>query len=226
MYMNLETMSHDQAVSSHAPERYLLGELDAAERDAFEGHYFDCNACFDEIKKGSQFLSYSREMLDPQPEKTGLAALLGDLRRPAPAFVSAALLMALGLGTYQQVQIADARKPKVEAHVFVPGTQKGGAAGDKAFKVVSISRKSALSLSLDFTPKSEYDSYQAQIITESGKVKYMLPVSLRPGEYSITIGVPPNALEAGKYSVVIRGVPHNGSPVELTSGAFELQFVD
>jgi len=222
--MNLETMSHDQAVSSHAPERYLLGELDAAERDAFEGHYFDCTACFEEIKKGSQFLSYSREVLDPQPEKTGLAALLGDLRRPAPAFVSAALLLAMGLGTYQQVQIADARKPKVEAHVFVPGTQKGAA--DKAFKSVSISRKSGLSLSIDFTPKSEYESYQAQIITESGKVKYTVPVSLRPGEYSVTIGLPPNALEAGKYSVAIQGLPHKGSPVELTSGAFELQFVD
>src|SRR5215468_7371368 len=149
--MNLETMSHDQAVSSHAPERYLLGELDAAERDAFEGHYFDCTACFEEIKKGSQFLSYSREVLDPQPEKTGLAALLGDLRRPAPAFVSAALLLAMGLGAYQQVQIADARKPRMEAHVFVPGTQKG----DQAFKTVSVPRKSALSLSVDFTPKSE-----------------------------------------------------------------------
>src|SRR5262249_52462069 len=149
MYMNLETMSHDQAVSSHAPERYLLGELGAAERDAVEGHYFDCTACFEEIKKGSQFLSYSRDVLDPHPEKTGLAALLGDLRRPAPAFVSAALLVAMGLGTYQQVQIADARKPKVEASFFVPQDQRGAA------KAISVSRKARLSLSPDFTPNSQ-----------------------------------------------------------------------
>src|SRR5260370_9373991 len=107
MDMNLETMSHDQAVSSHAPERYLLGELDPAERDAFEGHYFDCAACFDGVKKGSQFLSYSREVLDPQPEKGRLAALLGDLRRPAPAFVSSPLLLALGIATCHKTQIAN-----------------------------------------------------------------------------------------------------------------------
>ena len=224
MDMNLETMSHDQAVSSHAPERYLLGELDPTERDAFEGHYFDCTACFDQVKKGSQFLSYAGEVLGREQEKGWLAALVGDLRRPAPAFVTAALVCAMGLGTYQQIQIADARRPHMEAHVFVPGAQKGAA--EKAFKAVSISRKSGLSLSMDFTPRTEYESYQAQIITESGKVKYTVPVTVRPGDYSVTIGLPANALEAGKYSVAIQGLPHNGSPVDLTRGAFELQFLD
>jgi len=215
-------MSHDQAVSSHAPERYLLGELDAAERDAFEGHYFDCTACFEEIKKGSQFLSYSREVLinDPQPEKTGLAALMGDLRRPVPAFVSAALLVALGLGTYQQVQIADAKKPKVEASFFVPQDQRGAA------KVISVSRKSQLSLTADFTPKSEFTSYRAQIVAESGKVEYTLPVAAGQAGYSITIGLPASSLPAGTHSLVIQGQRSDGSVTELHQGAFDLQFVD
>src|SRR5215472_8716302 len=220
MDMNLETMSHDQAVSSHAPERYLLGELDAAERDAFEGHYFDCTACFEEIKKGSQFLSYSREVLDPEPEKTGLAALLGDLRRPAPAFVSAALLLALGLGTYQQVQIADARRPRVEASFFVPNDVKGAA------KVISVSRKSQLSLSADFTPRSEFTAYRAKIVAESGKVEYTLPLAAGQTGYSITIGLPASALRAGKHFLVIEGQKSDGSMTELHHGSFDLQFVD
>jgi len=220
MYMNLETRSHDQAVSSHAPERYLLGELDAAERDAFEGHYFDCTACFEEIKKGSQFLSYSREVLDPQPEKTGLAALLGDLRRPAPAFVSAALLLALGLGTYQQVQIADARRPRVEASFFVPNDVKGAA------KVISVPRKSQLSLTADFTPKSEFTSYRAKIVADSGKVEYTLPLASSQTAYSITIGLPASELSAGTHFLVVEGQRSDGSVTELHHGAFDLQFVD
>jgi len=220
MDMNLETMSHDQAVSSHAPERYLLGELGAAERDAFEGHYFDCTACFEEIKKGSQFLSYSRDVLDPHPEKTGLAALLGDLRRPAPAFVSAALLLAMGLGTYQQVQIADARKPKVEASFFVPQDQRGAA------KVISVSRKSRLSLTADFTPASEFTSYRAKIVAESGKVEYTLPVAASQAGYSITIGLPASELPAGTHFLVVEGQRSDGSVTELHHGAFDLQFVD
>lgn len=217
--MNLETMSHDQAVSSHAPERYLLNELDSPERDAFESHYFDCTDCFDAIKQGSQFLSYSREVLDPQPEKTGLAALLGDLRRPAPAFVSAALLCALGLGTYQQVQIADARKPKVEASFFVPSDVKGAA------KTIGVSRKTRLSLSADFTPNSEFNSYRTRIVAESGRIEYTLPVT-NPSGYSITIGLPASALPAGTHFLVIEGQRRDGSVTELHRGAFDLQFLD
>ncbi len=219
MYMNLETMSHDQAVSSHAAERYLLGELDPAERDAFEGHYFDCAACFDEIKKGSQFLSYSREVLDPKPEKGRLAALLGDLRRPAPAFVSAALLLASGIGAYQQVQIADARRPKIEASFFVPNDARAAA------KTISVSRKAQLSLSADFTPKSEFTSYRAQIVAESGQIEYVLPITNQSG-YSITIGLPASALAAGKHSLVIQGLSRDGSPTEVGHGSFDLRFVD
>jgi hypothetical protein len=220
MYMNLETMNHDQAVSSHAPERYLLGELDPEERDAFEGHYFDCAACFDEIKKGSQFLSYSREVLDPEPEKGRLAAFLGDLRRPAPAFVSAALLLALGIGTYQQVQIADARHPKIEASFFVPNDVKGAA------KTISVSRKSQLSLSADFTPNSQFTSYRAQIVAESGQIEYTLPVTTNQTGYTLTIGLPASALGAGKHSLVIQGLSRDGSPTEVGHGSFDLQFVN
>ena len=62
--MSLDIMNHDQAVRSHAAERYLLDELEPAERDAFEGHYFDCTDCFDHIKQGSEFLGLAREVLD------------------------------------------------------------------------------------------------------------------------------------------------------------------
>jgi len=220
MYMNLEVMSHDQAVSSHAPERYLLGELDPAERDAFEGHYFDCTVCFDEIKKASQFLSYSREVLDPQPEKTGLAALLADLRRPAPAFVSATLVCALGIGMYQQVQIADARRPKAEVSYNVPNDVRGPA------KVVSVPRKSQLSLTADFTPKSEFASYRAQIVSESGKVECDLLVVPNDTGYSITIGLPASSLRAGLYRLAIQGVRNDGTATEISRGSFDLKFVD
>jgi hypothetical protein len=159
-------------------------------------------------------------VLDRQPEKTGLAALLGDLRRPAPAFVSAALLLALGLGTYQQVQIADASKPKLEASFFVPQDQRGAA------KVISVSRKSRLSLSADFTPNSEFTSYRAQIVAESGKVEYTLPLAASQAGYSINIGLPASSLPAGTHSLVIQGQRSDGSVTELHHGAFDLQFID
>jgi len=38
-------VTHDEAVSTMATERYMLGELSAEDRDAFEAHYFDCEVC-------------------------------------------------------------------------------------------------------------------------------------------------------------------------------------
>lgn len=219
--MNLETMSHDQAVSSHAPERYLLGELDGAERDAFEGHYFDCTACFDDIKKGSQFLSYSREVMDPEPEKGRFAALLGDLRRPAPAFVSAALLCAVGLGAYQQIQIADARRPRVEASFVFHGASRGA-----DVKALNVSRRAGLGLKIEFTPSAEYKSYQAEILSANGTVVYSKPLAGANVEDGVTLALPADSLTPGKYSVVVEGQTTAGNEEKIAGGAFDLQFTD
>jgi Putative zinc-finger len=218
--MKVDTMSHEQAVSRQAAESYLLGELTQEDRQAFEGHYFDCPTCFEQVKLGAQFMRHAREVLDPEQEKGWLARMLGDLRRPAPAFASAMLLFVIGIGMYQQVQIADARRPLVEASYFLPAQAKG------AEKSISVSRKSRLSLSVDFKPAAEFTAYRAQIVAESGKVKYTLPVAANQTDYSITIGLPASALDTGKYSVVIQGLARDGSPAEVGTGSFDLQFVD
>src|ERR1017187_5200767 len=43
-------MEHDEAIRSHAAERYAAHELSPAEQDAFEGHFFDCEECADEVR--------------------------------------------------------------------------------------------------------------------------------------------------------------------------------
>jgi Putative zinc-finger len=47
-------MTHIEAVESYATERYLLGEMTEAERQAFEAHYFDCEICADDLRVGSR----------------------------------------------------------------------------------------------------------------------------------------------------------------------------
>lgn len=46
-------MTHEQAVSALAAERYLLGEMSESERDAFEDHYFSCVLCAEEVRAGA-----------------------------------------------------------------------------------------------------------------------------------------------------------------------------
>ncbi len=41
---------HRAAVESMAAERYILGEMEPAERDAFEDHFFDCAECSSDVR--------------------------------------------------------------------------------------------------------------------------------------------------------------------------------
>ncbi len=50
-------MDHDRAVKTQAAERYLLGEMGPAERDEFEGHYFECADCARDVQEGDSLIS-------------------------------------------------------------------------------------------------------------------------------------------------------------------------
>lgn len=47
-------MDHQTAIDTLASERYLLGEMDGGERDAFEEHYFACSDCADAVRTGGR----------------------------------------------------------------------------------------------------------------------------------------------------------------------------
>jgi hypothetical protein len=57
------SMEHQEAVATHASERYLLNEMSDAERDAFEDHYFSCVECADDVKAGARMEQGVREGL-------------------------------------------------------------------------------------------------------------------------------------------------------------------
>src|SRR3954468_24403768 len=56
-----DVVEHDLA------ERYLLGRLDEAERDAFEQHYFECARCYSQV----QALGAVRDALARRPARPG-----------------------------------------------------------------------------------------------------------------------------------------------------------
>ena len=47
-------MTHTEAISSLASERYLLDEMSDQEREAFEAHYFECPDCADDVTIGAR----------------------------------------------------------------------------------------------------------------------------------------------------------------------------
>jgi anti-sigma factor RsiW len=59
-------MTHAEAVNTLASERYLLGEMTEAEREAFEAHYFECAECAEDVQLGAQMAEGARVgLLEP-----------------------------------------------------------------------------------------------------------------------------------------------------------------
>lgn len=215
---DIEIMTHEQAVSLQAVERYLLGELTEQQRNAFEAHYFDCAQCFEQAQLSQEFMHHARQVLDPRPEPGWLARILGDFRRPALAFVTAGLLCAVGIGVYQQDRINSLKGPRVESRYTVTGEARGSE------KLVSVARSAQVGLRVEFQRESRFVSYQAQIVSEAGKVKFSVPVPADLTDDSVVVTLPADLLEAGAYKLIIYGVTADGQQIEAGHGGFELQF--
>jgi len=56
-------MDHLQAVNTLAAERYLLEEMTDAERDEFEGHFFSCKDCAEDLRAGAVMIDGARSGL-------------------------------------------------------------------------------------------------------------------------------------------------------------------
>jgi hypothetical protein len=49
-------MTHEEAVSTLAAERYLLNEMTEQDRQTFEDHFFDCEVCADDMRSAAAML--------------------------------------------------------------------------------------------------------------------------------------------------------------------------
>lgn len=77
-------MTHQQAVSSLASERYLLDEMAEPERTTFEEHYFSCSECAEDVRAGAVMQEGARAGWVP----AGVAA-------PLPALGSAGRIVSM-----------------------------------------------------------------------------------------------------------------------------------
>lgn len=206
-------------------ERYLLGELNAGEREAYEEHLFSCDACFEQVKAGTEFVGQLRRIgpEDPRPAPAPgfLAHVIRSLRQPVTGTALGLFLCASGIAVHQNAVITRLKEPRPELR----STLAGVAHGSSEIKLITASRNAGLSLGVDYVRKGEFISYQARILSGSGKTLHTFTLLEQIGTVA-SIAMPAEALEPGQYSVVILGRRSDGSLEEAGRGMFELQFVD
>ena len=123
-------MTHEQAVTTLASERYLLEEMTGPERETFEEHYFSCVACAEDVRTGGLMRDGARAgLLEEQGDDRARNFCLGGVApeiRPRRWYQSAAIPWAVA-ATLAVVAGYQASRRRLAAH-----RAAGPRAGDAA----------------------------------------------------------------------------------------------
>jgi putative zinc finger protein len=225
-------MEHDQATRMQAAERYLLGELSDADRDQFEEHFFDCQACAEEVRTGAIFEANARAVFVDQARRPPVPSWWewACLRPVFASSMAGVVLLVAGAGGYQvrvaqglRTELAELRSPQAYPLVFLRSVTRGDE------QVIEASHGSRFfGLSLDPPPGQSFRQYRGEVLSESGAILFTVPLlkPRAPGE-ALNLLIPTSSLEPGlRYTLVVRGLEEDsaGKPgIEIAKYPFVTQ---
>jgi hypothetical protein len=221
MNMSAQMNNHQEAVKNLMAERYLLGELNAGEREAYEEHLFSCDACFEQVKAGSEFVDHLRRMgtEDPHPAPAPgfLARLMTSLRQPVT--VSACFLLACvsGLSVYQRGIIDGLRQAQVAPSVFLSDGAKAG-----GVEQIAVPANTRFDVSIQVIQGGDFNSYEGQVLTESQHLKESFPISAEQTRETIHVQLNSGVEGPGNYFMVVNGLAPDGRKTEVTRYKFQV----
>jgi hypothetical protein len=212
-------MEHAEAKDTHATDRYLLGELNAAEADAFEEHYFDCAQCAEELRNGMQFMDggrkLAREENAPEPAIAPVVPIAGRRSRRMtwiPAAVAAVLVLAIGTPLLMKQRTAGAPSFEVASqHSFLLSESRS------AGTVPTLNGNAPIVLWADVPSEPTYSRYEARLHQPGGKV-LTLPFTPDPNGEATPLTV--RGLGAGSHELVIVGTDPAGQHAEIARHRF------
>ena len=208
-------MDHNYAIENHTAERYLLHELPEDERDAYEEHFFNCLVCAEEIKSASDFMETARQVVQAELHAPLYAPPVHHswvwgswlnwrtMLQPIPAMACILFLAVSVFSAYQNGVMIPQIKHEVAAQI-VPHDELvlGNVHGDQA--KASVTKPITLKFTIP-TDSVGVDSYQADIVSNSGVRKYSFNISHQQAMDPVQIVLEAHALDSGKYLLVVSG---------------------
>jgi hypothetical protein len=215
-------INHDDAIKDLMAERYLLGELNTAERDAYEEHLFSCGPCFEQVKAGTEFVTHLRKIGTEVPQTPLLpgfmSRLMASARQPVTITVFGLLICVAGISINQQRTISGLRRPQVTPSFFLSdGARAGGE------KTLVLPRNTRFDLSIQLLQSGDFNSYQGQLLDQAGHLKSSFQISPEQTKDTIHLLLDSSVLGPGSYSIVVDGFTPDGQKNEITKYSFHLQ---
>lgn len=207
-------MDHEVIVNNYTAERYLLGELTEAEREAYEEHYFDCADCAEEVLYGSEFMQIAREVCAAerdgrQPETGPTPAWRSRWFRPAAMAACGLLAAGLGVGIYQNFRTGQALKENESAQI-VSSTFTLALTRSRSIEDGPVPANQPVRLRFAIPP-DHYQAYRSVVVGPSGEEKF--PRVIRAEEISapVDLRLAARSLQPGDYAVVINGIKEDST---------------
>lgn len=223
--MNARMINHDDAVKDLMAERYLLGELNTTERNAYEQHLFSCDSCFEQVKAGTEFVSHLQhigtEQLQPSLVPGYISRIMPSLRQPVTIAVCTLLICVSVVNIYQQRTISGLSRPQVTPSFFLSDGAKAG-----GVKKLVLPPNTRFNLSIQLLQRGDFSSYQGQLLDQSGHQKSAFPISAEQTLDTIHVLLDSNSLKTGTYFIVVNGFTPEGQKTEITRYTFEFQSKD
>src|ERR1041385_2198890 len=142
-------MDHGHALATKASERYLLGEMSEIERFDFEGHYFVCEACAEDVRTGAALARGMKAVFaadelklsrDTVGEKAGWFKWIS-----LPALVPSAAAVVLATVTaYQSFVIMPSMRAGLAAQAMEPVVLRAASRGQEP--AVEVDRTTGVSV--------------------------------------------------------------------------------
>jgi len=218
--MNARTVGHEEATRNLMAERYLLGELTEDERSSYEEHLFSCEACFEQIKVGTELVSQIRQ-LGPEavnPVPGFMSRFIRNVSQPVTAAAFALLICVSALSLYQHRTISRLKQPQVTPSFFLSdGAKTGG------IKKLSLAPNARFDLSIQLLRSGDFNSYEGRILTGSGQLKSAFPVSAEQTKDTIHLSLDSGTFGPGTYALVINGLASDGQKTEIDRYEFQVQ---
>jgi TolA-binding protein len=121
-------MSCERIVKDEFAEKYLLGQLNDAEQEAYEQHYFECHRCFDELQTYRALQNELQKLAPPEPAREpawqGTGWWWG--WRWAAATAAAAVVLAIGINVWLGPSETPAPAPPIAAVPAPPSSTAPG----------------------------------------------------------------------------------------------------
>ncbi len=192
-------MDHHTAAESQSVERYLLGQMSAEERDAFEEHYFTCAECAEDVRAAAQFRANARTVLrNPNQPAAAERRGLSWWRWAAMVPVAASFFL---LGTSYQT----GREPLISSP-----DQYALRESERGPNVPRIPKaKSLVEVNFVVPPEAVDPPYECILADSAGKPLQSTVVKSIPGA-TARIFVRGNRLAPGMYALTLR---HEGQIV-------------